>query len=392
MPASAARSLARVTLAFVGLVGVLAGLECFARVLSPTPSPDAIRRTSMRSVVFQRDAELAHAPRAGTDVVVWDPEWQARLRFNSLGIRGPDPAALSSNGRRVLMLGDSFTLGIQVEEHETVAGRLEQALNAEAPTQVWNAGVENYGTHQAVIRAARLLKTGLSVDAIVLNFYMGNDLIDNDGPRTNAEHPAVRAKPGKGEKPHPSKALGPPSGRLAQQQPGPRRALPVPALRSLAWFHLLSERITFGQDAGHRARLQREVGMWCDTSHLAQALPATRERLFALAQLAQQHEVPLLVALLPPEWVVHEDLGQRAARELYLHHFDPGRVPAALREVMPEYAQTVDLTAQMRSASRSETLYYRFDGHWTPEGHSVVARGLEEPLAAMLGDRALTSR
>jgi len=357
-------------------------MEGVARVRSPTPAVDAIGRSSMRAALFEFDASLGHTPRPDVAFTVWDPEWQASIRFNSLGLRGPEPTPVESPVRRVLMLGDSFTMGAQVDEAHTAAHRLAESLSSTEQTEVWNAGVEDYGTKQASRRATALLEAGHPFDAIVLNFYMGNDLIDNDRARLMKDaREAARAEGGE-RRPGPSTGAAPPGASPGQlQRRGPR---PPPRSIALAWARLLYERAFIAQNEAHIGRLQREVGVWCDAPFLSEAIPQTRDALATLARLARQHEVPLVVSLIPPEWVVHPEKGVAAADSLGLADFDPAQVPRALREVMPRGVEVVDLTPAMQQASSDDPLFFRYDGHWTEQGHAVVAEALVEPVEAIL--------
>ena len=74
--------------------------------------------------------------------------YRSHVRFNSLGLRGPELTAVPAGGVRVLALGDSWTSGLEVAENETysavASGLLAQRLGV--PVQVINAGVRGYGT------------------------------------------------------------------------------------------------------------------------------------------------------------------------------------------------------------------------------------------------------
>jgi hypothetical protein len=81
-------------------------------------------------------------------------EYSVTYRFNALGCRGEDyaiprPPAI----RRILAIGDSYTLGVGVHEPDTFERRLEESLNskrtvADARYQVINCGVSGYGTRE----------------------------------------------------------------------------------------------------------------------------------------------------------------------------------------------------------------------------------------------------
>lgn len=80
-------------------------------------------------------------------------EYRSDVRINELGLRGPELEPVPANGVRVLVLGDSWTAGFEVEEEETYVAvlqeRLERRLNV--PVQVINGGVRGYGTDQALL-------------------------------------------------------------------------------------------------------------------------------------------------------------------------------------------------------------------------------------------------
>jgi hypothetical protein len=77
-------------------------------------------------------------------------------RFNSQGCRGPEyPIPAPAHRRRILALGDSFTLGVGVHEEHTFSRRLEHLLNADAEARqldvrydVVNCGVSGYSTRE----------------------------------------------------------------------------------------------------------------------------------------------------------------------------------------------------------------------------------------------------
>jgi lysophospholipase L1-like esterase len=113
------------------------------------------------------------------------PEFRNAIRVNAQGWRedadiGPKPAGTT----RILMLGDSFTMGVGVEGEETLAAQLERALNGESgagQVEVINAGVPGYGTGPEV---STLEQRGLAIepDVVLLTVFMGNDISDNGLP------------------------------------------------------------------------------------------------------------------------------------------------------------------------------------------------------------------
>lgn len=93
------------------------------------------------SLLLKRKSEnpiLGHEHVANAHAVLQNVE----VRLNELGLRsGP----INGNNRPILVLGSSVALGWGVQEDETLAVKMEQALRADSPDiQVLNAGVGNY--------------------------------------------------------------------------------------------------------------------------------------------------------------------------------------------------------------------------------------------------------
>ena len=110
---------------------------------------DAIPAVEIKTVVI-------HQLDSGQSVVrTPPPEYAVSYRFNDHGCRGPDyPVEKPANVRRILVLGDSFALGVGVHERDTFSAQLERTLNkdlSESPEiryEVINCGVSGYSTTQ----------------------------------------------------------------------------------------------------------------------------------------------------------------------------------------------------------------------------------------------------
>lgn len=98
---------------------------------------------------------------------------------NSHGHRDKDVSLLKPEGvYRVLIIGDSFSVGANVEEWEAYPGVLEEMLTQQLATEieVINAGVGGYSPWQY---AQYLEHYGLEFepDLVVVGFFVGNDVI-----------------------------------------------------------------------------------------------------------------------------------------------------------------------------------------------------------------------
>lgn len=148
-------------------------LEAALRLL-PQPVPQLRQLESLRGF-YQLDGEgrLQVAPN-------WSGELQVdgrttTLRTNSLGLRGPEPGA---GAPRILVLGDSFAMGMGVEEHEAIPARLEAQLRAQGvDAVVGNAGMWGTSPREWPHTLARF-RAGFRPDAVVALCYAGNDPAD----------------------------------------------------------------------------------------------------------------------------------------------------------------------------------------------------------------------
>jgi lysophospholipase L1-like esterase len=153
-------------------------------------------------VVFPSTPQLAMY-RAQTDMVYeimpsfrgTGPRGEA-VRINAAGLRGPELASKRDGSVRVLVVGDSFTFGLDVSEEESLPGALLRALDAservpesEGPRppqsatppriEMLNAGVPGYNLFQER-RLIDRRAAELQADAIVL-VLIENDLYNVDG-------------------------------------------------------------------------------------------------------------------------------------------------------------------------------------------------------------------
>ncbi len=116
------------------------------------------------------------------------PGWQGKhhhhdfdvsYQHNRKGFRKqPDDEQLGI-GRKIALLGDSFTYGFGVNNNETFAAQLAK----KDPQNVYlNYGVPGYSTDQQfLLMGQQSLKQGKTqtINQYVLVFYLGNDILDN---------------------------------------------------------------------------------------------------------------------------------------------------------------------------------------------------------------------
>jgi hypothetical protein len=128
--------------------------------------------------------DLGYIPEPGFAGFIdhWDSQvtiLDRSVRSNGAGAKAADPSAPV-----ILTVGDSFTFGDEVSDHETWPALLEQ----KSGYRVINAGVSGYGLDQAILRAERLIPR-IEPDLLLVSF------IPDDIARTEMAVRAGVAKP-----------------------------------------------------------------------------------------------------------------------------------------------------------------------------------------------------
>jgi len=104
-------------------------------------------------------------------------------KFNAFGCRGRDYAIPKRNGTvRILILGDSLTMGVGVREEDTFASQLESVLNIDRKLsnsrnhyEVINCGVGGYGTEEERLFYDLIAKK-YEPDVILLVMFWNDDM------------------------------------------------------------------------------------------------------------------------------------------------------------------------------------------------------------------------
>ena len=337
--------------------------------LSPPLVPDAVRH---------------HALVPNSHAEIRQPDFHYIQRVNALGLRGRETTVEKPAGtRRILMLGDSFTMGKGVQDNETFAVVAESQLQDRltncggGSVEVLNGGVDSYAPILSYLQLERDLAR-LKPDLIVLNFDH-SDLVQEAAYRQQA----VRGDNGE--------------------------IVAVPQVwqdsyyeRFLSWTsrHLYLTRVVLvyvNRSMGHRQLSVRRVVNEAGREHFAHTLEGDVDRtaqwrdvfesIGRIKALADSNHAEFLLTTYP--WA--HQLGETG--------WVPGRYA-----YMKQGERTTDLTQRAireRSAALGielfealptfqryhghEPLYFKVDPHWTAAGQRVMGEG----LAQYVGERQL---
>jgi lysophospholipase L1-like esterase len=292
-------------------------------------------------------------------------EVDVEFRINSRGLRADREYDYEKpeGTLRIVSLGDSFTVGYEVEVQEAFSSVLERALRRSGyEVEVLNAGVSGYSTAESLVYLERELFR-YEPDLVLLSFFP-NDLIDN-----------VRAGLFRLEE-----------GRLVDAAP---RYVPAGRLgdflNTSRGFNWLSERSNAFAFVKERATLlakrDRVRENWDN------AKPETRSAMRAQVVQAQRHqrrlattildrmyagcrarEIPLVIQSIP---IPDRPMGPTRLLDLFPPEFEherPGLLLVSARDV---------LTSRLRM----QLLYHeRSHGHWTPEAHRLAGEALADAI------------
>jgi len=166
--------LAKTVLLVWGVVLALLVSEIFLRLFLP--------QDLIKPLKIQLDPEIIYtlSPNSeayfrGTSVRMY------HLKTNSVGLREREIPFEKPDGTfRILLLGDSMSMGEGVASEKTYLRQLESLLEKEATERIEtiNAAVRGYGSDQELLLFRRLGKT-YDPDLVILAFFLYNDMQDN---------------------------------------------------------------------------------------------------------------------------------------------------------------------------------------------------------------------
>jgi lysophospholipase L1-like esterase len=300
----------------------------------------------------------------------------------NLGFR---PArAVDDAKETILVLGDSMTLGTQVNDAETFCAKLESLEAARGrDVRVLNAGCSGYGPWEEAEALARILRT-VKLQHVIVAFFCGNDFQD-----AGRESPAYRVIAGRLV-----------SEKQYQSTSAPGRAFKN-ALAQLWSFGL----VRVARGLGARGEMQQQqsldagpLGMDApqiraileldDYFQAAQREPAIANgwrlmpRRFArIKELCVSAGASLRVAILPLPIVYDPDLRARLGvrwkvppRSIDAHR-PSNKIVDLLRSLGID---SIDLSHQLESHALGAKLHLPSDLHFSVEGHAAVAEILSQ--------------
>ena len=131
--------------------------------------------------LFMPDDVIGYRLRPDQSVVYTTPEFSTPIAINAQGVRDADIGPKPPGERRVVVLGDSLVLAVQVPREATFCARLQDRLNAAAPAgvryRVINAGVQGYGPVEELLFYRRVASR-FDADLVLVATFVANDAVE----------------------------------------------------------------------------------------------------------------------------------------------------------------------------------------------------------------------
>jgi lysophospholipase L1-like esterase len=127
--------------------------------------------------LFANDPAIGYRLKPGARIRFATPEFDTEIAINSGGVRDDEEIGdKPPNERRILLLGDSLVLSVQVPFRETFGELLEQRLNSGSRVhyRVINGGVQGYGPVQELLFFRSILPV-VKPDLVIETLFVGND-------------------------------------------------------------------------------------------------------------------------------------------------------------------------------------------------------------------------
>jgi hypothetical protein len=327
-----------------------------------------------------RDPYLHHALVPNSYAELRQPDFSYIQRVNHLGLRGRETTVEKPAGtKRILMLGDSFTMGKGVEDSQTFSLLVEKNLQAALAScgggsvEVLNAGVDSYAPVLSRLQFERKLAR-LAPDLVVLNFDH-SDLIQEAAYRKQAVRDSngeIVAVPQLARDSLYEQFLSWTSRHLFLT-----RALLVYVNRAMGYRELTVRRVV--NEASRETFAHTLEG---DVDRTAQWHDVF-ESIGRIKHLADSIQAEFLLTTYP--WA-HQlgDVGWASGRDALIKKGErtTDLTQQAIRD--RSAALEIDLFEALpvfQTYRGSEPLYFDHDPHWTPLGQRIMAEGLSRYIA-----------
>jgi hypothetical protein len=377
--------LARIGASLAGLAVALILIEIFLRLFAPQLTYDrAIKRASS----FYRESDwLPFELKPGFNGRVASTEgeeYEYEVHINSLGFRDDEfPIEKPPGTVRVMMLGDSFTFGMGVDDDLAYPALVEDCLADRLDTgpaiDVINAGFASSFSPDSFYVFLREIAPPYTPDVVVVNYFVRNDFADLLDTEWKGERDDLPVRVVS------TSRYVDPTGLFRYKDSLPQYQVPV--LRNSHAFQLIVGNINnilsvstipdWLSENVFRKVYEPEL-----EPELAAAFDTSLRLLDAMQQVSDEHGYQFLVIILPTGAQTNPDLWAKNIKTPY---------PASAADAYPQRAIRAhldaagiayfDLLPAFWEERPTDSLYIEGDGHWTEAGNRFAAEAVCQFLA-----------
>jgi hypothetical protein len=352
---------------------VFAGMivEFYFRMFDPQPP-----RLSEHEALFEYHSTLGWQFLPGkAGRVVLPYEHETVVQINSAGMRDREHHKNKPGGtKRILVLGDSFTSGLEVNADEVFTRVIQNLVPHE--WEILNFGINGFGPTQYLL----LLKQRAihyQPDVVIVVVYVGNDFDDVGGALDWI------------------RGYHRPRARLDNDEQLMIENIPVPesaqhartAMKSSSRVSFKSHLVNFVRKQLKNKRelenMPEEVRLFRKNPsvQMSQAFTLMREVVNETARFSQSHGAEFVVVIAPTIVQVYDTKYWSMIKEGYAlreEDYDLQLPNKFIQQVASDLdIRVLDLTPLLRSvASKGKLLYYPKNRHWNRAGHSVVGHAI----------------
>ncbi len=315
--------------------------------------------------LFENDPTIGYRlmPNARTRFVT--SEFAADIAINGSGFRDDEELGpKAADERRIVLLGDSLVLSVQVPFEQTFGERLERGLNSRGGNvryRVINAGVQGYGPVEEQLFFRKIVDQ-VKPDLVITVVFVGNDAEEALGSRN-------KLKPDRGAAAAVSDSLITRLRRLV------RRSMVLQILR----LRIVSATDRFSATvAPPEPPLQSYAAQ--PAPRIAEGLELAKVSIEDIVRTASTAGADAAIALMPARFQLDDPDYNRLKEGVALAGGELIRDAASQRfdKVLSSIpVPRIDLLHALRSEQPGPDLFYQETVHLTPRGHGVVAEALE---------------
>jgi lysophospholipase L1-like esterase len=314
--------------------------------------------------LFMPDPVIGYRLRPNTRTRYVTAEFDTTIAINAQGVRDDEPIGPKPpNERRIVVLGDSLVLSVQVQQRQTFCQLLQDRLNAAGGPiryRVINAGVQGYGPVEELLFFRRVAKA-FQPDLVISTVFVGND-----AEEAFALQPKLR---------------GEPAAMDAIQETVITRLRRV--VRRSMVLQLLRLRVVAVMDRLPRRGAPPEPPLQSYAEHpaprIAEGMRITRECVQAIVDESAAIGARTMIMLMPARFQVNdvdygylkaavEGAGGRLVRDAATTRFNEALAPLSV----PRF----DALPVLRAGQPGGNVFFEQTVHLTPRGHEIVARAL----------------